>query len=231
MAAVSERRHGTDCLYLRAAISIEDLRQQVKSCLLDLTPIPSAEWLRIQFWPCDPYTSRAMHHTACFNIKFRVQSRLDRADHPDSKYACSSTVQALEKLRSVKFREHCLMICLDDKANVPVGEPGKPQATGVRGHNRSSVPVSCPILPALDHDFHLAGIIPSVVLFLMYQVVHWTHSTVGMSLSHLNRRSFSHLPFGMGLSFYAFWKTNCTAKESLIRGCSSCTQMGVQTSG
>ena len=29
------------------------------------------------------------------------------------------------------------MIWLDDKANVPVGESGKPQATGVRGHNRS----------------------------------------------------------------------------------------------
>ena len=58
------------------------------------------------------------------------------------------------------------MICLDDKATVPVGEPGKPQATGVRGHNRSLAPVDDPVLSAMDHDFHLAGIIPSVAFIL-----------------------------------------------------------------
>ena len=161
VAAVSEQRHGTDYLYLPVAISIKDLRQQVKSRLPDLTPIPSSEWLRLLFWPCDPDTSRAMHHTGHFNIKFRIQSRLVQADHPDSKYA--AVQYKYLKNFAVKFREHCLMICLDDKANVPVGEPGKPQATGVRGHNRSLAPVSGLILSALDYDFHLAGIIPSVV--------------------------------------------------------------------
>ena len=93
----------------------------------------------MQFWPSDPYTSRAIHHTGRFNIKFRVQSRLVQADHLDSKYAAAQYKHL--KQFAVKFREHCIMICLDEKANVPVGEPGKPQAAGVRGHNRSLAPV------------------------------------------------------------------------------------------
>ena len=58
------------------------------------------------------------------------------------------------------------MIRLDDKATVPVGEPEQPQSTGVRGHNRSLALVDGPALSALDHDFHLAGIIPSVAFVL-----------------------------------------------------------------
>ena len=152
VAAVSERRHGADYLYLPFAISIEDL-QQVKARLPDDTPIPSAEWLRLQFWPSDPYTSRAIHHTGRFNIKFQVQSRLVRSEHPDCKYA--AMLYKYLKHFAVKFRENCLMICLDDKATVPLGEPGKPQATGVRGHNRSLAPLNGPVLSAMDHDFHL----------------------------------------------------------------------------
>ena len=54
VAAVSERRHG-DYLYLPFAISVEDLLQQIKAHLPVDTPIPSSEWLRLQFWPTDPY--------------------------------------------------------------------------------------------------------------------------------------------------------------------------------
>ena len=39
VAAVSERRHSTDYLYLPFAISIEDLRRQVMARLPDLTPV------------------------------------------------------------------------------------------------------------------------------------------------------------------------------------------------
>ena len=58
------------------------------------------------------------------------------------------------------------MITFDDKANIPVGESGKPQATGRRGRNHSCAPVSGPILSALDHDFHWAGVIPFVAFVL-----------------------------------------------------------------
>ena len=99
------------------------------------------------------------------------KSRLVRADHPDSKYA--AVHYKYLKHFTVKFQENCLMICLVDKANVPVGEPGKPQATGVRGHNRSLAPVDGPVVSALDHDFHFAGIVPSVAF-----VMHLPHSTL-----------------------------------------------------
>ena len=46
---------------------------------------------------------------------------------------------------------------------IPVGEPACPVSTGVHGHNRSIVPLNGPQVQALDHDFHLHGIVPSVV--------------------------------------------------------------------
>ena len=55
---------------------------------------------------------------------------------------------------------------VDDKAIVPVGEPACPVSTGVRGHNHSLVPESGPTLLALDHDFHVHGIVPFVAFFV-----------------------------------------------------------------
>ena len=60
------------------------------------------------------------------------------------------------------YNNHTIMISVDDKCIVPVGEPSCPVSTGVCGHNRSLVPVNGPQLQALDHDFHLHGIVPSV---------------------------------------------------------------------
>ena len=57
-----------------------------------------------------------------------------------------------------------LLLSVDNKAIVPVGEPGDPISTGVRGHHRSSMCSGGPTLAALDHDFHLHGIVPSVAL-------------------------------------------------------------------
>ena len=54
------------------------------------------------------------------------------------------------------------MLSVDDKAIVPVGEPGAPVSTGVRGHNKSLVSTSGPKNLALGHDFHVFGIVPSV---------------------------------------------------------------------
>ncbi|KAK3108394.1 hypothetical protein FSP39_007105 [Pinctada imbricata] len=62
----------------------------------------------------------------------------------------------------VQYRQHALFVCMDDKAVVPIGEPGIPISTGVRGHNKVMAPASGPALVATDHDFHNAGIIPLV---------------------------------------------------------------------
>ena len=44
------------------------------------------------------------------------------------------------------------------------GEPSHPVSTGVRGHNKAIVPTAAASnLSALDHDYHLAGVTPSVI--------------------------------------------------------------------
>ena len=57
------------------------------------------------------------------------------------------------------------MVSVDDKCVVPVGEPGDPISTVVHPHNRS-LALKALKLAALDHDFHVHGIIPSVSFFV-----------------------------------------------------------------
>ena len=45
------------------------------------------------------------------------------------------------------------MVCMDDKAVVPVGNPAMPLSTGVRPHNEVLAPTEGPELVAMDHDF------------------------------------------------------------------------------
>jgi hypothetical protein len=63
---------------------------------------------------------------------------------------------------AVVFREHVNLVCLDDKHNIKVGEPGFPVAAVDRGKEvivgaNSSFQVG-------DHDFTKAKITPSVTL-------------------------------------------------------------------
>lgn len=66
----------------------------------------------------------------------------------------------------VKNRSILTYVSVDDKAVVPVGGPDCFILTGVRGHNRSLVPLNGHQLQALDHDFHHFGIVPSVAFFI-----------------------------------------------------------------
>ena len=59
-----------------------------------------------------------------------------------------------------------LLASVDDKCIIPVGKPAWPVSTGVHGHNRSLVPLNGPQMLALDHDFHLHGIVPSVAFVI-----------------------------------------------------------------
>ena len=52
---------------------------------------------------------------------------------------------------------------VDDKAIVPVGQRKQPISSTSRRHGKS-LTVSNNSLLALDHDFHTAGLVPSVVL-------------------------------------------------------------------
>lgn len=86
--AVDDRRHG-QVTHLARAISIRDLVEQVKSRCSPTTPIPSLEWVRLQFWPKTPSARTALQYTGRFRMKFMIQQRQWRKDHPDSHYAAA----------------------------------------------------------------------------------------------------------------------------------------------
>lgn len=166
--AVDDRRHG-EVLHMPYAVSARHLREivaeRLKQKFPDSSPaIPSTEWLRLQFWPANPFTSRAIHYTGRFNVKFGVQIRQLRKEHPDSHYV-SALLQYVRHF-AVTHRLVMALVSVDDKAIIPVGEPHCPVSTGVRGHNRSLVPLNGPQVRALDHDFHINGIVPSVAFFV-----------------------------------------------------------------
>ena len=105
-----------------------------------------------------------MRYTGQFKVKFGVQICQLRKSHPDSHYV--SALLQYTRHFVVRFRDYTTYMSVDDKAIVPVGEPDCPISTGVRGHNRSLVPLDGPTLLALDHDFHVHGIVPSVAFFV-----------------------------------------------------------------
>ena len=129
-----------------------------------MPPVPSQDWIRLQFWPSNVYTEQALRYTGRFNVKFGVQIRQLRKDHPDRHYV--SALLKYARSFAVQYRNSTLLVSVDDKCIVPVGEPSCPVSTGVRGHNRSLLPVHGPQLQALDHDFHLHGIVPSVAFVI-----------------------------------------------------------------
>lgn len=151
------------------AISVRHLRDIISDRLIQKFPaeekeIPSLEWIRYQFWPRNSYSSSALRYTGRFAIKFGVQCRQMRKSHPDAHYV-NALLQYVKGF-VLKFKDFCQYISADDKAIIPVGEPDLPISTGVRGHNRALVPAHGSHLEALDHDFHVHGIVPSVSLFV-----------------------------------------------------------------
>lgn len=61
-------------------ISLCHLRQVIKEQLEQKNPgveceVPSLEWLQLQFWPLNPYSSSALRYTGKLKLKFGVQVR------------------------------------------------------------------------------------------------------------------------------------------------------------
>ena len=84
--AVDDRRHGI-ITHVARAISVRDLVQQVRDRCPEGTPIPSNEWVRIQFWPSSAKSS--LCHTGRFKVKLMVQQRQWRHSHIDCHYAAA----------------------------------------------------------------------------------------------------------------------------------------------
>ena len=157
--AVDDRRHGT-VTHLAKAVSIRDFREQVKTRVPDGTPIPSEEWLRLQFWPKSKKTRTALQHTGRLNVKYMVQQRQFRKSHPDEHYAAAIFRYIREF--AIMHKEISTFACLDDKHKIKIGEPGFPVAAVERG-KRVLVKVGSSFEVG-DHDFTKFGMVPSVTL-------------------------------------------------------------------
>jgi hypothetical protein len=159
VTAVDERRHNT-VVHLATAISVNDLLHQIELECPSGTPIPSAQWLRLQFWPKSPTRLSSLQFTGRLPLKFMVQTRQLRAYHIDTHYA--SALFRYEKEFAVRFREITNLVFLDDKHRCKVGEPGFPVAAVDRG--KKVVVSKDTTFVVADHDFTKTGIVPSVTM-------------------------------------------------------------------
>ena len=122
-STMDDCRHG-QVTHLARAISIRDFISQVKSLCPEGAAIPSEEWLRLQFWPKTPTARVSLQYTGRFKLKFMVQQRQWRFNHPDAHYAAACFRYIREY--ALLLREVCAR--LDDKHKIKIGKSGYPVA-------------------------------------------------------------------------------------------------------
>ena len=158
--AVDDRRHST-VVHTAKAISVRDLREKVVERCPPNTPVPSDEWIRLQFSPSCKSSHTQLRYTGRLNVKHMVQQRQWRKQHEDSHYA--ACLFRYEREYALLVKDHAIFACIDDKHRIKVGEPDAPVASAERG--RQVIVHSGTSLQSSDHDFTTFSIIPSVVLF------------------------------------------------------------------
>lgn len=131
-SVVHERRHN-GIAYMPFAISVRDRREQILSRLPPDSAAPTTSWIRLIFFPANGFINSAAQYTGKFKDKHAVQQRLLRVHHEDADFAYYQYL--LFKTFAVKWRDHCLMQCIYDKAIVLVGEPHKPTPAVSRAHH------------------------------------------------------------------------------------------------
>ena len=127
---MDDRRYGT-ITHLTRVISVHNLRDQVQAQCPDETPIPSKPWIHLQFWPKTQHTRSKIHHTGKLNMWFMVQARQFCKTHADTHYYAAVIWNQCEL--AVRLKDHSVMVLLDDKHRIKVGEPGYPVAAAERG--------------------------------------------------------------------------------------------------
>ena len=166
--AVDDRRHdeldsdNTVITHLATAMSANDLYRTVKEQCPENTPIPSLQWLRLQFWPRNASVRTAASHTGKLRVKFMIQARQFRVSHVDSHY--TSALFRYQREFAIRFRSFTTFASLDDKHTIKIGEPGYPLAACERG---KQVLVSLKTkFQVSDHDFSKFSFSPSVALLI-----------------------------------------------------------------
>ena len=161
--AVDDRRHdavtdGDVVTHLATAMSVRDLHEQVSKLCPAGSPIPSVQWLRLQFWPRRTNCGFAKHQKGRLHIKFMIQARQFRKAHVDAHYA--SALFRYRREFSIRYREYCTFVSMDDKHTIKVGEPEYPVAGVERG--KQVLVTSSKKLAVADHDFTKFSLTPSV---------------------------------------------------------------------
>ena len=126
------------------------------------TPIPSEEWLRLQFSPKTINAISSMHYTGRLNVRFMVQKRQFRKNHEDEHYVAA--VFRYLREYAVQLKNHCTMVCIDDKHRLKVGEPGFSVAAAELG--RRVIVRAETTFEVGDHDFTKFSIILSLTMFV-----------------------------------------------------------------
>lgn len=158
VTAADDRRQNIS--HLSQWISLKELIQQAEGKCPTGTPIPSASLVRLQFAPRNPYTHRALSFTSKISVQYKIQRRQLRVSHPDDHYCAAQLLYVKE--RACEMRDSVVFLCCDDKAKIPIGDPGSAVSTGVRG--KKTLAPTTTTLASLDHDMTRASVTPSVIL-------------------------------------------------------------------
>ena len=132
---VDDRRHdsatdaGEVVTHLATSMYARVMHEAVAGRLPPETPMPSVQLLRYQFWPRNACQSRT--RTGKLKVKYMVQARQLRLDHPDAHYA--SAIFRYQKEFACMFRDQVEFLSCDDKHTIKVGEPNFPVAAVDRG--------------------------------------------------------------------------------------------------
>ena len=173
-AAAEERRH-SDVAYASEVLSIpnlvqratENLEAQVRSGTLEeMPPIPSTEWVRLQFVPNNDTVEKSSSFSGRLGLKRAIQTRTLKKQGIDQHWVNAYTRYHLEWIVDLRAKyRHVSFFGRDDKAKIPLGN-SVALSTGVRCIKSAIVPAEGgeEVLRAADHDFRMANLTPSVTL-------------------------------------------------------------------
>ena len=161
-----DRRQGDDVMFLASAgLSVRAVVDKARKVLEKKHPgavhkIPSHEYVRLQFWPKSTLAHRALNYTGRFRVKYRLQTRQLRRTHIDLHYCHKVALNA--RCFVLRFKPLSLLLGLDDKCKIPVGEPNA-EVSGLARQRSTMSSIDFPNA-ALDHDYHVAAVVPSAML-------------------------------------------------------------------
>ena len=104
--------------------------EQVSKLCPDGPPIPSVQWVRLQFHPKNPHTKAAAEFRKNIPVKM-IQQHQFRHSHVDAHY-CVAIFRYLKEY-ALKLCDQALMVCLSNKHRAKAGEPGLLVASVERG--------------------------------------------------------------------------------------------------